>query len=70
MLATRPELHFWAETGELQVEEQKRSREGQRWEGKERDNFEQKVAARSVVHPCLPATCAHLMQKLEGILRI
>ena len=38
-----------AKIGELQVEEQKRSREGQQWEGKEQDDFKQKVAARSVV---------------------
>lgn len=46
-----------AELGDLQVEEQKRSREGQQWEGKERDAFEQKVAARSVIHViCLCAS--------------
>ena len=49
-LSRAPRCIVRAEVGELQVEEQKRSREGQQWRGKERDNFEQKVAARSGVH--------------------
>ena len=49
-LPCTPSCIVWAKVGNLQVEEQKRRREGQQWEEKERDDFEQKVAARSATH--------------------